>query len=232
MGRLASDNKGALAREPKQDRSRASFERVLDAATTLLSEKGYSEFTLQELSNRSQVSIGSIYGRVQGKDDLIRLVQIRVLDRLDIDQATFINRLRRQELPLRELVLETITQFGNFLRKNASILRAFMELGAGDPVAGEIGKRHYNQALHDFRLLLLERRDEIRHADPDHAVVACFNVVYASLGRYLGLGTLGSESELGNWDQLLEDVSLMALFFLLGDPRTVRPKSVRPRPRP
>lgn len=232
MGRLASDNKGALAREPKQDRSRASFERVLDAATTLLSEKGYSEFTLQELSNRSKVSIGSIYGRVQGKDDLIRLVQIRVLDRLDIDQAKFINRLRRQELPLRELVLETVTQFGTFLRKNASILRAFMELGAGDPVAGEIGKRHYNQALHDFRLLLLERRDEIRHVDPDHAVVACFNVVYASLGRYLGLGTMGNQSELGDWDQLLEDVSLMALFFLLGDPRSVRPKSVRPRSRP
>ena len=93
-------------------------------------------------------------------------------------------------------------------------------------------RRHFNQALHDFRLLLLERRDEIRHADPDHAVVACFNVVYASLGRYLGFGAMGSESELGNWDQLLEDVSLMALYFLLGDPRTVRPKSARPRSRP
>jgi hypothetical protein len=44
------DNKWCgSALEPKQDRSRASFERVLDAATTLLSEKGYSEFTLQEL---------------------------------------------------------------------------------------------------------------------------------------------------------------------------------------
>jgi AcrR family transcriptional regulator len=231
MRRLVSETKVALAREPKQDRSRASFERVLDAATALLAEKGYSEFTLQELSRRSKVSIGSIYGRVNGKDDLIRLVQIRVLDRLDIDQATFINRLRRQELPLRELVLETVTQFGNFLRKHASILRAFMELGAGDPVAGEIGKRHFTHALHDFKLLLLERRAEIRHADPDHAVVACFNVVYATLGRHLGLGTMGKEAEEGDWDQLLEDVSLMALYFLLGDPRSVRPKSARPRAR-
>jgi AcrR family transcriptional regulator len=145
MGRLATETKIALAREPKQDRSRASFERVLDAATELLAEKGYSEFTLQELSRRSKVSIGSIYCRVNGKDDLIRLVQVRVLDRLDVDQATFINRLRRQELPLRELVLETVTQFGNFLRKHASILRAFMELGANDPVAGEIGKKHFNR---------------------------------------------------------------------------------------
>ena len=230
MGRLASDTRGALAREPKQDRSRASFERVLDAATALLAEKGYSEFTLQELSRRSKVSIGSIYGRVDGKDDLIRLVQVRELDRLDVDQASFINRLRRQELPLRELVLETVTQFGKFLRKHAAILRAFMELGASDPVAGEVGKKHFNQALHDFRLLLLERRSEIRHADPDHAVEACFHVVYASLGRYLGLGTRGEVSEEGDWDQLLEDLSLMTLFFLLGDPRQVRPKTARSRP--
>jgi len=69
MSRLASDTKVALAREPKQDRSRASFERVLDAATALLAERGYSEFTLQELSRRSKVSIGSIYCRVSGKDD-------------------------------------------------------------------------------------------------------------------------------------------------------------------
>ena len=230
MGRLAAETRAALAREPKQDRSRASFERVLDAATALLAEKGYSEFTLQELSRRSKVSIGSIYGRVDGKDDLIRLVQVRELDRLDVDQASFINRLRRQELPLRELVLETVTQFGKFLRKHAAILRAFMELGASDPVAGEVGKKHFNQALHDFRLLLLERRSEIRHADPDHAVEACFHVVYASLGRYLGLGTRGEVSEEGDWDQLLEDLSLMTLVFLLGDPRQVRPKTARSRP--
>jgi AcrR family transcriptional regulator len=230
MGRLASEARAALAREPKQDRSRASFERVLDAATALLAEKGYAEFTLQELSRRSKVSIGSIYGRVDGKDDLIRLVQVRELDRLDVDQASFINRLRRQELPLRELVLETVTQFGKFLRKHAAILRAFMELGASDPVAGEVGKKHFNQALHDFRLLLLERRSEIRHADPEHAVEACFHVLYASLGRYLGLGTMGEVSEEGDWDQLLEDLSLMTLFFLLGDPRQVRPKTARSRP--
>src|SRR4026209_2000726 len=100
MGRLASETKVALAREPKQDRSRVSFERVLDAATALLAERGYSEFTLQELSRRSQVSIGWIYCRVSGKDDLIRRVQVRVLDRLDVEQASFINRLRRPQLPL------------------------------------------------------------------------------------------------------------------------------------
>ncbi len=231
MGKLTSDTKASLAREPKQDRSRASFERVLDAATELLAERGYSEFTLQELSRRSKVSIGSIYCRVSGKDDLIRLVQVGALDRLDIEQATFINRLRRQELPLRELVPETVSQFGRFLRKHAAILRAFMELAAQDSVAAEVGQKHFNQALHDFRLLLLERRGEIRHADPEHAIEACFHVVYAALGRRLGLGTVGHEPEQGNWDQLLEDLSLMALFFLLGDPQQVRPTAARTRSR-
>lgn len=227
MGRTASVAKPSLAKEPKQDRSRASFERLLDTATSLLAERGYSEFTLHELSRRSKVSIGSIYARVKGKDDLIRLVQVRELDKLDVEQASFINRLRRQELPLMELVPATVTQFGRFLRKHAPILRAFMELAASDPVAAEVGKKHFNQAVLDFRLLLLERRAEIRHADPEHAVDACFNVVYASLGRYLGLGTMGDVAGEGDWDQLLEDLSLISLFFLLGDPRQVWPKPRR-----
>ena len=44
---------------PQQERSRASFERVLQAATSLLAEEGYDGFT-PEVSKRAGVSIGSI----------------------------------------------------------------------------------------------------------------------------------------------------------------------------
>ena len=62
-------------REPKQSRSKASLERLLKSAAELLTEKGYAEFTLQEVSARAQVSIGSIYNRFKSKDDLIRQIQ-------------------------------------------------------------------------------------------------------------------------------------------------------------
>ena len=44
-------------RPPKQRRSRESYERVLDAAHTLLEENGFEGFTAQEVAVRSGVSI-------------------------------------------------------------------------------------------------------------------------------------------------------------------------------
>jgi hypothetical protein len=49
-----------------------------------------------------------------------------------------------------------------------------------------------------------------------HAVNACFRMMYASVGRYLGLGTTRDVMGEGDWDQLLDDVSLMAVLWLSG----------------
>ena len=64
---------------PQQERSRASFERVIQAATALLEEDGYDGFTLAEVSKRANVSIGSIYARVKSKDDLFYVIQDRYM---------------------------------------------------------------------------------------------------------------------------------------------------------
>ena len=54
-----------LIRPPVQRRSRESLERLLQTGLELLQERGFDGFTLQELSQRAGVSIGSIYGRVE-----------------------------------------------------------------------------------------------------------------------------------------------------------------------
>ena len=57
-----------VLREPKQERSRRSFERVQDAALALLVERGPDAFTLAEVCTRADASMGAIYNRVNGKD--------------------------------------------------------------------------------------------------------------------------------------------------------------------
>ena len=47
------------ARAPQQDRSRASYERMIAATLELLKERGGAGFTLAEVSKRGGVSIGS-----------------------------------------------------------------------------------------------------------------------------------------------------------------------------
>jgi AcrR family transcriptional regulator len=210
----------ALVRKPKQDRSRSAMERILATALEMLVQSGTSEFRLQELSRRTKVSIGSIYLRFDNKQELIREVQMRFLEHIERDHALVINRLRRRGLALRTLVPIAIEDYSLFLRKHSSALRVFMELAQNDPVIAANGKKYYKQSATDFALLLLDRRAEISHPDPEHAVDACFSMMYACVGRYLGLGTTSDVMGEGDWDRLIDDVSLMAVLWLSGgDPQ-------------
>lgn len=211
---IASKRK-TVGRSPKQERSRTSLTRLIGTATAILEEEGYTDFTLQDLSKRAKVSIGSIYHLFQNKQQLVREVQVQFLDRIEREHALVINVIRREGLPLRRLVPLAIRDYSEFLRKNAGMLRVFMQIAPSDPIVAANGKKYYHQALRDFELLILDRREEIRHPNPEHAVTACYKVMYASVGRYLGFGTTPDAD--GDWDTLIADLSLMILQFLLAD---------------
>ena len=70
----------SAVRPPKQRRSRESYERVLDAAHTLLEENGFDGFTIQEVAARSGVSVGAIYERFGNKESLLRSVHARLME--------------------------------------------------------------------------------------------------------------------------------------------------------
>ena len=212
----------AHVRTPKQIRSRESFDRVIDAAAELLSKGGLQALTLSDVSRRSRVSIGSIYCRVKSKDDLIRAVQAHMFVRIDHEMAAIVNRIRRKSLPLYELVPTLVRDLAHYLRRHGALLNAFIERGAQDSVVAAVGRKAHTRAALDFRLLLLERRSEFQHPDPEHAAAMSFTVVYGVLARYLGLGgARETGAGEGDWKQLVEDLGLMALAFLEMDLRKV-----------
>lgn len=218
----------AHARRPKQSRSRESFDRVIEAATELLRERGAQALTLAEVSRRSKVSIGSIYCRVKSKDDLIRVVHARVLASMEQEFAAIINGIRRKRLPLHELVPLMVHELAQYLRRHTALLSAFIERGAQDPVIASVGRKAHAQTALDFRLLLLERQSEFVHPDPERAAASCFTIVYGALARYLGLGgNRESGAGEGDWKQLIDDLGLMSLAFLATDLAQITRASAR-----
>jgi AcrR family transcriptional regulator len=203
-------------RKPQQDRSRSSMERLLATAMQMLVQSGASDFTLQDLSRRTKVSIGSIYLRFDNKQELMRELQLRFLEQVEREHALIIVRLRRKGLALRQLVPIAVRAYSEFLREHAGLLRVFMDLAPNDAVIAANGKKYYRQSSADFASMLLDHRADIRHPDPVHAVDACFSMMYAWVGRYLGLGTTQDVVGEGDWDQLLDDVSLMSVLWLSG----------------
>ena len=206
-----------LARAPKQERSRASFERVIEAATAILRERGHADFTLAEVSRRSKVSIGSIYCRIDGKDALVHIVQQRVYQQLEREFAEIVNRLRRQSLPLRKLIPPLVRDDAELYRRYGSIFNAMFALAPDDPVIAATGKHAYANAEMDFKLLLLEHRDEITHPDPEHAARFAYAMAWDLIARRLGFGSRGGMSE-GDWRELLDDLAVATLAVLLIDP--------------
>ena len=53
---------------------------MLDASIQLLEEKGFDAFTVQDVSQRADVSVGAIYARFGNKESLLRAVHGRAMD--------------------------------------------------------------------------------------------------------------------------------------------------------
>jgi AcrR family transcriptional regulator len=124
---------GSVSRKPMQGRSKASLERMLAAARDLMIERGSEEFTLQEVSQRGNVSIGSIYLRFESKDNLVRAVIANALEEIGRDEKAMIDRLAACRT-LDEFVPRFVESYAEVLRINAPLLRLCMQRAAYDPL--------------------------------------------------------------------------------------------------
>lgn len=201
-------------RAPRQERSQRSFDLVLDTSLELLAEKGYNGFALTEVSRRSGVSTGSIYTRVDGKDDLLRAAQDRFLEHMGQEHRTLTDPERWAGMGLAQLLPRLIVETADMLQRNGAVLGAFQQRGALDPEVARAGKGSYHDLRDRFIALLLRRSEEIHRDDPVRAVGSCFVTVYSVLARALALDVAAEAAEGSQLDTLTEDLSAMMLAFL------------------
>lgn len=88
-------------RPPQQARSRESLQKVLAAAEHVLAERGVEEFTVGAVAERAGLSVGAIYRRFTGKDQLLYAVKDELLGQLEAGVG---EALRSAEPGLRTVV--------------------------------------------------------------------------------------------------------------------------------
>lgn len=187
---------------------------MLDTTLGLLAEKGYAGFALTEVSRRSGVSVGSIYTRVDGKDDLLRAAQCRFQEQMLAEHRALTDPEHWAGRPLEEMLPRLIVEFAGMLERRGRVLGAFLQLGAVDPEVAKVGKVSYSDIRDRFVGLILSHRDEIRHPDPARAAGSCFTTVYAALARGLALDVPAEAAEGTDLSTLVEDLGAMTLAFL------------------
>ncbi|NBC35942.1 TetR family transcriptional regulator [Novosphingobium sp. FSY-8] len=205
-------------RAPVQGRSRASYERMLAAAEALMVAQGSVDFTLQDVSRKGKVSIGSIYNRFESKDALLHAVQLRVLERVDQQMMEQLGAARNGAQNLQHLVVALINAMAETLREHGEVMRPLMQRATDDPLVAATGKASYARTANAIKESLLLFSAEIAQPDAMRAVDSAFRIIFATIARYLGFGSSTTAAWEGDWEVLKEDLARMTSAFLTTKP--------------
>lgn len=204
----------ALSRKPRQGRSLASFERMLEATKALMIETGGDSFTLQDVSERGQVSIGSIYLRFESKDRLLHAVIAEELQAIIAKERVMIDAVLAETSTLGEFLPLYIARYSAFLEEHAPLLRTIMARAEIDPLVSEPGKETARRSSEMSIAAILTFRDEIKSADPEAKALAVFQIVFATIARQFGLGSTPESSDPYLWGFIKDEIVKMALAYL------------------
>ena len=192
---------------PRQARTRASWDRVLDEGVALLESGGYGALTIGALCARAGVTPPTIYARAGNKEQLLLAVYERAMQRITGDDALDPGHERWAAMTAAEVVREAVGQVAHIWLIHAALLRAIVHRSAVDDEVRRRGSLRSRELAARFRAVLLTRRDALpADADVDAEVAAdiCFRIVYAALVQRVVFGA-DFESE-----QPLDDQAFVA----------------------
>lgn len=207
-------------RPPKQERSRASLERVIEAATRLLEESGFDGFTIQEVSQRAGVSVGAIYARFGSKKNLLRAVHGHAMDAIGAQHES-VGSSDGPSASAAEAITSAVRQLAAVFQRNEGLLRAFMHIGATDDMISRRGSQASIDLAHRFAASVLAHRDEIAHQDPEKAVDVAYRMAYCTFARQVMYGPTFESDRPVSWEELVSEVAHASRAYLLdaGVPR-------------
>jgi AcrR family transcriptional regulator len=204
----------SAVRPPKQRRSRESYERVLDAAHTLLEENGFEGFTVQEVAARSGVSIGAIYERFGNKESLLRAVHARLMESMSkAGEAAAATAASADGATT--AIAAAVAGMARVMHDNCKALRAFMHLGAVDEVISARGSEASIALSKEFKRSLMPHAGEFRHPRPAVALDVAFRIAYSTLARQVMYGPVFESDQRLSWKRLVDELGGACAAYLL-----------------
>lgn len=172
-------------KEPRQQRSRDSQERILKAAEALIKSKGFEALTTAEVVRRSRTSIGTLYARFGDKTALLHAVQDRVQSREEACMRNQMAKVDWDRLPLEECVRQLLHIKQMATEGDDRLFEAFVVHGATDPVLRAQGYGH-KEAIEALEVeILMSHAGEIGHTDPEEAARVASRLAQAAQEEYV-----------------------------------------------
>lgn len=157
---------GVGVRAPRQDRSRRTLARIVTAARELLATEGPQALTVQAVVERARASVGSFYARFTNKEDLLRHLEELVWTEARERWDAAVGPADWEGLPIERRV-EALVRLLQEAGARGAPERAALATREGALERERAFRRHVRDTA---QTLLLARRADVRHPDPELAV--------------------------------------------------------------
>jgi AcrR family transcriptional regulator len=170
-------------REPRQARSRRTFETLVAAAFDMIAELGPEGSTVQELLRRTGVGAGSFYARFDGRDALIRYVGLRFWAETEAGWAEFLDPRRWSGAPAEAIVGQFIRILVLWTSAKGGLLRALLVYAMTHPDGWLLDRTTEieNTVADQLGVLVTASGSGLGHPDPEFAVHLATLQVFATL---------------------------------------------------
>lgn len=167
--------------QPRQDRSRATLDRIARAAEELLEHRAFNDISVVEIIERAGCSSGSFYARFPGKDALLPYLY----ERYDADLRPRVQAAMAsvdwERLSLRETVDLLVARTIDMYAERRHLMRAIALFARARPHEIDLETRSRRGAVTDMPARLLVRfGSEFAHDDPLTAARIGFFMVAAA----------------------------------------------------
>lgn len=208
---------------PQQARSRAALERLLAAGKEVLVTQGLDEFTIAAVAERAGVSVGGVYRRFTGKEQLLEAVIDRALGEL---QTTITEALGRADPSLYGVVVAFVRALAEYFDRLGPMFSAV----TGAPGV-EANRERGLAAITGVQRLFLDAAlpysAEINRASPSTALSTVLRTVLAA-GAHRAATVQWWPDGL-TWTQWSDEIADMTTTYLAAPTATAQASHRRPR---
>jgi AcrR family transcriptional regulator len=194
---------------PKQARSEATLQRIVNATEKLLTRYRLDEITIAEIVRNADSSVGAFYGRFPDKEALLEYIDEVYARKALAAWADFLDPHRWAGKPLRSMVSAIISRMMRSHREKSGVARAlYLYVRTGAPPALVARAQAINHKVEGLIVkLLMHRRRELRPRNAPAAIRTATMFTVSAIREAVLFGDLNLHTHCANDEQLIRELT-------------------------
>jgi AcrR family transcriptional regulator len=182
-------------RKPVQSRSIYTKEKIIDSALELFCEKGYYKTTTNEIAQRAQVSIGSLYSYFSDKDKIFFEILEKYHEKFETANSELINNPELLKEDSRAWFRALIENQIKVHEETKELNRELKVLSYYNPLVAEIIQKNRARTMKSTIGYFMENSDNLKPtSDIEAAATVLFDLISSTVDRIVfGVSELDRE---------------------------------------